>query len=117
MVSSFSSSCLLAFRQKNSWVPLAYASEAVVQDPRAYIDMLGVSAFHMNYEFVLKDSLNHILETGAHVAVATVNDREIARQLIELRTHGVITDTIDLFGNQAITGKSKTTTRTHERKY
>lgn len=96
VVSSFSAPCLMAFRKEAGWASLAFASEAIPDDPGAYMDLLGVSAFHLQYHFALGDGLERLLETGAHVAAATVNDAETARRLLDAGVHGVMTDHADL---------------------
>ncbi len=82
----------------------------VVADPKAWIDMLGVGTFHLNYQFTLKRGLDSLLATGAQVAVATVNDPEIARRLLAMGAQGVMTNTIGLLGqDQAAGGKGPST--------
>lgn len=98
VVSSFSASCLLAFRRTAPWVSLALAADVVVANPQDYIEMLGISAFHLNYQFALDQGIDGLLATGAHVAVATVNDVETASKLLARGVHGVMTDRIDVMG-------------------
>ncbi|WP_137150950.1 glycerophosphodiester phosphodiesterase family protein [Devosia sp. FKR38] len=96
VVSSFSASCLLSFRRVTPWASLALAADVVVANPRDYIDMLGVSAFHLNYQFALDQGVDRLLATGAQVAVATVNDADLAARLLARGIHGIMTDRIDV---------------------
>lgn len=96
VVTSFSTSVLMVMRREAPWVPRGLATELVPADPTAWIDMLGVGTFHLNYQFALKRGLDGLLATGAQVAVATVNDPEIARRLLAMGAQGVMTDTIGL---------------------
>jgi glycerophosphoryl diester phosphodiesterase len=96
VVSSFSASCLLAFGRTAPWVSLALAADVVVANPQEYIDMLGVSSFHLNYRFALDQGIEGLLASGAHVAVATVNDHDLAATLLARGVHGVMTDRIDV---------------------
>ncbi len=96
VVTSFSSLVLLTMRQASPWAPLGLATEIVPANPQACMEMLGVSTFHLNYDFALRQGLGKLLDAGAQVAVATVNDPQVARQLLALGAHGVMTDSIDL---------------------
>jgi len=98
VISSFSSSCLIEMHRLLPWACLALAAEVVPSDPAAYMKMLGISAFHFNFGFALTQGFDGLLETGAHVAVATVNDPQTARTLLDKGVHGVMTDRVDLFG-------------------
>ena len=98
VVTSFSASVLMVLRRDAPWAPIGLATELVPANPAAWIEMLGVGTFHLNYKFALKRGLDDLLATGAQVAVATVNDPDIARRLLAMGAHGVMTDTIDLLG-------------------
>jgi glycerophosphoryl diester phosphodiesterase len=99
VISSFSSSCLIELRRLLPWVSLALATDVIPTDPKAYLDMLGISAFHVNYGFALYQGLDRLLTTGAHISVATVNDPQIAATLLARGAHGVMTDRINLLGD------------------
>lgn len=96
VVTSFASLVLLTMRQAAPWVPLGFATEIVPANPKACMEMLGVSTFHLNYGFALRQGIDRLLAAGAQVAVATVNDADIARQLLAMGAQGVMTDSIDL---------------------
>lgn len=96
LVTSFSAPALLTLRQELPWLPLGLATEIVPANPGALMQLLGVASFHMNHGFALKQGLDAVLKSGAQVAVATVNDAAVARQLLALGAQGIMTDSIDL---------------------
>ena len=98
VVTSFSASCLQAVRQHCDWVPVGLATEAVPDKPQDYIKALKTGTFHLNYQFALQYGVDKLLDTGAHVAVATVNKADDVVSLLQMGIHGVMTDRSDLFG-------------------
>ena len=91
-MSSFSAIVLQAFKPINPDVSLALATMWPIEDPENYIQMLDIDGFHLNGDLSLQYGVDKMLETGAQVIVATVNDKDKCKKLLDMGIHGVMTD-------------------------
>ena len=96
LVTSFSAFGLAVFSEECPWARTGLAVLAPPADPEKVMRRIGNSAFHMNAPYVTAENLRRTLSAGADVAVATVNDAEKARALLDMGAQGIITDHADL---------------------
>lgn len=96
LVTSFSAFGLAVFAEDCAWVRTGLAVLAPPADPEEVMRRIGNSAFHVNAPYVTEDNLRRTLNSGADVAVATVNDTGEARAFLDMGAHGIISDRMDL---------------------
>lgn len=92
LVTSFSVPALQAIRSARPDIALGLACLRPPLEPVQMMARLGLTAFHCNKACTRLEELPRLLEAGAHVAVATINDAELARSFLDAGCHGVMTD-------------------------
>ena len=98
IVTCFSAFAIARFHELCPWAKTGLACLTPPPDPARLMDRLGVKGFHVNRPFVTPENLKPLLDAGAEIAVATVNDAADARRFLDMGADGIITDRPDLLG-------------------
>ncbi|WP_299047372.1 glycerophosphodiester phosphodiesterase family protein [uncultured Tateyamaria sp.] len=92
MVTSFSVTALRTVSQTRPDIDLGLASLRPPRDPSAVKAALGLSAIHCNAEWTTAQDISAMHAAGLDVAIATINDAEMARRFLQDGADGIMTD-------------------------
>lgn len=91
-LSGFSERCLRRAAERMPHIPRALTTVYVPQDPDGLAEEIGVQIMHVQDEFTDADAIRTIRQSSVEFAVATVNDRERAQELLDAGVQSILTD-------------------------
>jgi glycerophosphoryl diester phosphodiesterase len=98
VLSSFSAEALAGARSVAPRVPRGYLVDRIPADWRDTMKRLGCAALHCNYESLTERLAGEIHGAGYAILLWTVNEPEIARQMLALGADCLVTDALDRIG-------------------
>lgn len=105
-VSSFSIRSIMAARRMMPNVPRVFAVTVAPRDPQALLKETDCQAMHIKALMTNDEVLKRLADSGVEYALATVNDPQEARRLLDAGAQSILTDIPDLFA-QAIAPAKK----------
>lgn len=91
-ISGFSERCLRYFAERMPAIPRALAMKYVPRDPDRLAEETGVQIMHVQDAFTDAAALDIIKASSVEFGVATVNDPDRARQLLDAGVQQILTD-------------------------
>lgn len=110
-ISGFSARCLDRVKQNLPDVPRAIALACVPDDPDGYAADVGARIIHVQDDFVDDAALARIRNATVEFGVATVNDTDRARFLIDSGVQSVLTDDPSVLQRDRATPRHHSTAR------
>lgn len=98
LFSSFSADALRAAKDVAPEIPRGFLSSAVPDDLAAIMQDLGAIALHTNYKHLTREQAQAVKAQGFGLFCYTVNEPELARELLSWGVDAFCTDRIDLIG-------------------
>lgn len=92
LISSFNHDYLREVKSLNPDLALGVLVSKCVNDPLSLMQEIGAQAYHPGLKAVDPDQIRLLREAGFDVNVWTVNDLQVAQELIEMGVTGIITD-------------------------
>lgn len=93
--SSFDHYALTEIKKIDSKAQIGVLTAALLYEPWEYAKSLNANFYHPNYLTLNQSSIKNFFEHGIGLNPYTVNDLEIAKQLIQSNVYGLITDIPD----------------------
>lgn len=99
IISSFNHYSLALLRDLNKEVKIAPLYVSALYKPYNYAKSLGANIIHPNYKVINKDVIEECHENGVKVNMYTINDLELAKNLMAIGADGIMTDNPELMVN------------------
>jgi glycerophosphoryl diester phosphodiesterase len=97
LLSSFHRACLEAARTTAPEFRRGYLTDRIEPGSREAAGQLGCVSVHCNCAYLTKAQTDHIKSAGFGLLCYTVNETELARQLLSWGVDAIFTDRLDLF--------------------
>ncbi|MBF4695978.1 glycerophosphodiester phosphodiesterase family protein [Fusibacter ferrireducens] len=93
--SSFDHQALVKIKELNSEVLTGALTASALVDPWLYLNRIQADFYHPHYFTLGGEHLKHMLKHHLKINTYTLNDPQVARQLIQHQIHAIITDCPD----------------------
>ena len=98
LLSSFSVDALAAARSVAPELPRGYLVDSVPRDWRDTMKRLACVSLHCNYKSLTRGLADEIHAEGYAILLWTVNQPEVAREMLSFGANCLVTDALDLIG-------------------
>lgn len=92
IISSFNHFSVLRMKEIDNTLKYALLSESWLIDVEKYLQNLDINCYHPIYGNIISPYINKLLDANIEINTFTVNDMKIAKSLIDLGVHGIITN-------------------------
>ncbi len=92
LISSFSFPCIAAMRNLSENFSLALITYSWTEDWKTLMERYQCSALHVNYKTLSPERIRVVKKAGYHLLAYTVNDRQVADNLISQGLDAIFTD-------------------------